>query len=99
MKLIAIVLALAALTAQAAEVKSFPNDDVCFKEEIKSSQRLVYTEATSLSGEYRVWSTVIYKGKAMSFACSSDTPTVLIESVKEYTDRVNREKKEFQSKK
>jgi hypothetical protein len=99
MKLIAIVLALAALTAQAAEVKSFPNDDVCFKEEIKSSHRLVYTEATSLSGEYRVWSTVIYKGKAMSFACSSDTPTVLIESVKEYTDRVNKERKEFQSKK
>ena len=99
MKLIAIVLALAALTAQAAEVKSFPNDDVCFKEEIKSSHRLIKTTATSPSGEYWEWSAVVHKGKVMTFDCFVDNPTVLIESKKEHAERVAREKKEFQSKK
>ena len=99
MKLIALTLALTALTAQAAEVKSFPNEDACFKEEVKSSVRLIKTTATSPSGEYWEWSAVIYKGKALTFDCFVDNPTVLIESKKEFTERVNREKKEFQSKK
>lgn len=99
MKLIAIVLALAALTSQAAEVKSFPNMDACFNEEVRSSHRLIKTTATSPSGEYWEWSAVIHKGKVLTFDCFIDTPTVLIESKKEYTERVNKEKKEFQSKK
>jgi|LauGreDrversion4_2_1035121.scaffolds.fasta_scaffold1316144_1 hypothetical protein len=99
MKLIAIVLALTAVTAQAAEVKSFPNEDACFNEEVKSSHRLIKTTATSPSGEYWEWSAVVYKGKVLTFNCFVDTPAVTIESKKEYQERVDREKKEFQSKK
>jgi hypothetical protein len=97
--IVSVVLALTALTAQAAEVKSFSSMDACFDEERKSSVRAEYTEATSPSGEYRRWSTVIYKGKAMSFDCFVDNPTVTIETKKEYKERVAREKKEFLSKK
>ena len=97
--IVSIVLALTALTAQAAEVKSFPNMDACFDEEVKSSVRAEYTEATSPSGEYWRWSAVIYKGKMMTFNCFVDNPTVTIETKKEYKERVNREMKEFLSKK
>lgn len=94
-----IALALTVFTAQAAEVKSFSSMDTCFDEEVKSSVRAEYTEATSPSGEYRRWSAMIYKGKMMTFDCFVDNPTVTIETKQEYKQRVSREKKEFLSKK